>query len=143
VNVWSEDRRIARFWSKVDRSGGPDACWPWAGSLSGGYGHLRFNKSYTYSHRVAWTLTNGPVVDGMVIDHLCRNRACCNPAHLEPVTNRENLLRGVGWVADHARRTHCPAGHPYSPENTRLSARNQRHCRACSRDRKRRLRAAA
>ncbi|WP_414654556.1 HNH endonuclease signature motif containing protein [Intrasporangium sp.] len=79
----------------------------------------------------------GPIPEGLVLDHLCRNRACCNPAHLEPVTIRENILRG-----EPANRTHCPHGHAYTPENTRID-NNMRSCRTCIRERARRRRAVA
>jgi hypothetical protein len=89
------------FWSKVDQSGGPDACWPWLGKINrGGYGEYRqrgSRASLRYSwraHRVAFELVIGPIPSGLVIDHLCRMRACVNPGHMEPVTHLENLRRG-------------------------------------------------
>ncbi len=131
-----------RFWIKVNKDGpipvcrsdlGP--CWVWTGKLStgarGGYGHLRIGNSNPPAHRVAYELLVGPIPAGLVIDHLCRNRACVNPAHLEPVTNRENLLRGVGAPASHARKTHCIHNHEFTPENTRLGLNGRRQCRTC------------
>jgi hypothetical protein len=72
----------------------------------------------------------------MTIDHLCRRPLCCNPLHLEAVTMRENLMRGNGWSGRNARKTHCPQGHPYSPENTSVRD-GSRHCRTCHRERER------
>src|SRR5574342_701445 len=83
------------FWSRVDRSAGPDACWPWLGARNPkGYGRRHFRGAVTLAHRVAFILTKGKIPEGHTIDHLCRNRACQNPAHLEAVPHRVNLLRG-------------------------------------------------
>jgi hypothetical protein len=82
-----------RFWEKVARKQ-PGDCWPWSGCLNGdGYGFLYWNSRNTAAHRLAFELMNGPIAEGMDIDHLCRRRACCNPAHLTPVTHKENLQR--------------------------------------------------
>lgn len=125
---------LDRFWEKVDRSGGPLACWPWLGVVSdNGYGKLN-NR---YAHRVAYQLAVGPIPDGLTIDHVkargCTRRDCCNPAHLEPVTRGENALRGDSRNARNARKTHCRRGHEFTPENTRISKRGHRECRTCSR----------
>ena len=121
-----------RFWQKVDRSGGPDACWPWlGGKCSDGYGTFWVGGKTVGAHRVAYTLLVGPVPDGLTLDHLCRARGCVNPAHLEPVVHRINVLRGASFSATNAQATHCPNGHPYDEKNTRFRPRGGRECRAC------------
>lgn len=116
----------------------PSGCWEWQGAKAGaGYGVLLRDRRMAYTHRVAYELFVGPIGDGLHIDHLCRNRICCNPDHLEPVTVRENNLRGEGLAAQESQRTHCPRGHEYTPENTRISKHNERNCRACGREKAR------
>lgn len=83
-----------RFWSKVDQLTSPEGCWPWLGHrMPRGYGQVRVGTTHWLAHRVAYTLTFGPIPKGMVLDHLCRNTWCVNPDHLEVVTQRENLRR--------------------------------------------------
>jgi hypothetical protein len=95
-----------RFWAKVKKTSN---CWLWTGSLSRGYGRVRDRRSgkSVPVHRIAYELLVGPIPDGLTIDHLCRVRCCVNPTHLQPVTNRENILRGNGPAALSARRTSC------------------------------------
>lgn len=120
------------FWSRVDKSGGPDACWPWLGAKNQkGYGRRNFRGVVTLAHRAAYVISKGEVPDGFTIDHLCRNRACQNPAHLEAVPHRINLLRGNTIIARAASATHCPQGHPYDEANTKLARDGHRSCRAC------------
>lgn len=116
-----------------------DGCWTWTGCLSAdGYGNAKIAGRDVRVHRWAYESIGGKSIpDGLVLDHLCRNRACCNPEHLEPVTNRENVLRGIGFAAVNAAKTHCPQGHEYTPENTYVSRRGQRKCRTCKRARDR------
>lgn len=123
------------FWDRVDRSAGPDECWPWVGAIqSAGYGFI----TGKLAHRSAYELTVGPIPSGLTIDHLCCNRRCCNPSHMEVVTREENSRRGErtrasrsGGRPDLAARTHCLHGHEYTPENTRMS-HGARVCRACA-----------
>jgi hypothetical protein len=125
---------IERFWSKVAR-GGTGGCWLWtAGKFSEGYGQFWRDGRNLHAHRVAYELLVGPIPEGLNLDHLCRVRHCVNPAHLEPVTARTNLLRGVGQPARNARKTHCKNGHEFTPENTYEIRPGWRACRQCKRD---------
>jgi len=117
-----------RFWRYVEKS---DGCWLWTGFISP-TGYAKFGTPSLYAHRVAYEMEVGPIAEGFDLDHLCRVRHCVNPAHLEPVTHRENVLRGEGLAAKQARKTHCPKGHEYSEANTRLYA-GRRYCRECNR----------
>jgi HNH endonuclease len=135
VGLISDGRRprrpsvAERFWPRVDRRG-PEECWPWLGAVSHGYGVFPFSaeQSAARAHRVAYELLIGEIPDGLTIDHLCRNKLCQNPAHMEPVTGGENTRRA------HAAITHCPAGHPYDEANT-YRVNSTRYCRACGRAR--------
>lgn len=115
-----------------------DGCWEWTKTVNNaGYGQISVNGRQEMTHRVAYVLWVGPIPDGMQLDHLCRNRPCCNPAHLEPVTPRENYLRGESVCAQNARKTHCPRGHEYDEANTYVDKAGSRNCRACDREDKR------
>ncbi len=104
-------------------------CWEWLGRRnSSGYGMLGRRGA----HRLVYTLLKGDIPDGLQLDHLCRNRGCVNPDHLDPVTQKVNILRGVGATAQHARATHCPEGHPYEGDNLRVHTQGFRRCRACT-----------
>lgn len=109
------------------------SCWVWLGGQGKqGYGQLRWRGSSSMgAHRVAYEELRGPVPNGLHLDHLCRNRLCVNPDHLEPVTPVVNILRGFGAHAQNARKTHCKRGHEFTPENTYLIAGGGRACRAC------------
>lgn len=120
-----------RFWEKVSKDG-PGGCWLWTANLSGGgYGNFHLDGRERVAHRLAYEWLVGPIPEGLDLDHLCRVRRCVNPAHLEPVTRRENVLRSpIAIAAQHARKTHCPAGHEYTPENT-YTYNGWRCCRRC------------
>lgn len=136
MSGWIDLIRLSnRFWSKVDDSS-ENGCWPWTGGTSPkGYGRFYIEGRQYQAHRVAYELLAGPIPDGLVIDHLCRRPACCNPFHMEPVSNRENVLRGDTFCARNHAKTHCPKGHPYSGDNLNVRGRDRR-CRICERDSK-------
>ena len=126
----------ARFFAKVAAPTGDVAeCWEWSAHRRDGYGRFQAaTRTAVGAHRWSWEHFNGPIPAGLVLDHIYRNRACVNPWHLEPVSLRENIRRGV--VGEHLRRrTHCPSGHPYDDENTYRSRQGRRHCRTCLRAR--------
>jgi len=112
-------------------------CWLWLGHLDrNGYGKYWIAGRHDYSHRVAYERALGAIPTGLHIDHLCRNRRCANPLHLEAVTTRENTLRSpVAPSAINARLTECGHGHPFDETNTivekRGDGRTQRRCRTC------------
>ena len=131
-----------RFVEKIAIRPGP-ACWDWlAGRDHKGYGQFWLDGGTRLAHRVSYEYANGPIPNGLQLDHLCRNRACVNPAHLEPVTGRDNLLRGETKAAMNAAATHCSNGHAFDEVNT-YHWRGHRICRACGRDISRRKRAKA
>ena len=126
--------------SLLDRMMIGDGCWHWTGSKShNGYGKFTFKKKTITPHRAMYEMMVGSIPDGLQLDHLCRVRDCARPSHLEPVTNRENSLRGVAGLVNGAReasKTHCPSGHAYDAGNTWLDKeRGARHCRTCNRNR--------
>lgn len=128
---------MARLLQKTVKS---DGCWTWTGASRNGYGKLHFRGRMQEAHRVSYTLHVGEVPDGLHIDHLCRNRGCVNPAHLEPVTQFENNMRCDCASTRNARKTHCKRGHEFTKENTRLQkfgkskSWTMRICKACARE---------
>lgn len=140
----SQMLRDPYFWDNVLQIGD---CWQWRGPKNAtGYGRWsRWNASRggqtVLVHRIAYTLLVGEIPPGLVIDHLCRNTLCLNPDHLDPVTDRVNLLRGESPSAKAARATHCPQGHPLSGDNMRVYS-GARVCLTCKKDKDRRGKAA-
>lgn len=122
-----------RWWDRVD-IGTDVECWPWLQSTgSHGYGQSWDGVTVRLAHRMAWTLHHGEQVpNGMTVDHICRNRVCCNPGHLRLMTNVENARRNGA-----SQRTHCPTGHPYDDENTYRDPQGHRTCRTCAKERRR------
>jgi hypothetical protein len=131
-----------KFWSNVAKTA---HCWTWTGARHNtGYGLFRTEGRRLYAHRVSYLLAHGAIAHGLEVDHLCHgwadscaegdgcpHRLCVNPDHLEAVTTRVNNLRGRGFAAVAAKRTHCPQGHPYDETNTVVLADGKRRCRIC------------
>ena len=120
--------RIMKLVSKCHDTG----CWNFTGAIDPqGYGKTAFwdgtQWKNMFSHRLAYQLFRGPIPVGLTLDHLCRNTRCCNPDHLEPVTNAENIRRAAALI------THCPRSHEYTPENTGRTRLGARYCRECNR----------
>lgn len=113
----------------------PDGCWLWtANAHAQGYGKIKIAKKTMLAHRVSYELYVGKIAKGLHIDHLCRQPACVNPYHLEPVTKKENTLRGVGPSAQNAKKTHCKRGHELTSQNMYSYSTTRRICVACSRE---------
>lgn len=108
-------------------------CIVWHGNICkhSGYGKVTSSGKTRSAHIVEWEKINGPKPPNLVLDHLCRNRACVNPGHLDLVTQRVNTLRGVGPIAMNAKKTHCKHGHELSGENLLYTCRGCRRCKAC------------
>lgn len=132
-HVTSDDEFWIYALSRTNQHSQPEGCWEWDGAhTTAGYSTASLNRRPIYLHRFAYERMVGPIPEGLELDHLCRNRGCFNPAHLEAVTHAENMRRGH-WSS----KTHCPKGHPYDAENTRINnANGGRECRACIRARK-------
>lgn len=119
------DRRLSpSFWAKVQESAA--GCWLWTAATTNGYGRFTIGKVRYLSHRLTYETLISAVPDDLQLDHLCRNRLCCNPAHLEPVTRQENVRRGLRGEL----RTHCKWGHPLAGDNL-INRSGRRICRTC------------
>ncbi len=123
---------VDRFLLRVDRSGG---CWVWQGQLGHGYGVFWCGGKNVRAHRFAHEAFVGEIPQGLTIDHLCKNRACVRPEHLEAVTGEENTTRAIDFAGNVNRaKTHCIREHEFSPENTYVDKLGKRNCRACARE---------
>ena len=135
-----------RFWKKVNKDGPlsavrPDLgqCWLWTGAIISEqkpYGRVRRgpNKGRRFlAHVISYSDAKGAIPNGLELDHLCRIPQCVNPQHLEAVTHKVNTLRGKSPHAKNSKKTVCPQGHAYTPENTKINYRGSRECRICLR----------
>jgi hypothetical protein len=121
-----------RFWSKVERR--EDGCWIWRGALGNhGYGSFSVGGKNERVHVWSYERFVAPTPTGLVLDHLCHNTACVNPRHMEPVTQRENVMRSDGLTATLSRKTHCDHGHPLAGDNLIIRPDGHRRCRECVR----------
>jgi len=129
-----------RFWAKVDKNGPvpahrPDLgpCWVWTGARSRGYGILRLNYKNIRAHIMSFTWEYGETPEGQELDHLCRNRACVRPTHLEAVDHWTNVARGISPHGVNAAKDRCRNGHLFTAENTRINNQGARVCIECAR----------
>lgn len=123
----SPEIRAERY---IERTG---TCWIWKGTiLQSGYGQIVIrNTKKARAHRFMYERAKGKIPDGLQLDHLCRNKLCVNPDHLEIVTGRENLMRSTSFVAINARKTHCHKGHPLFGTNLNITPMGSRRCKEC------------
>lgn len=141
VELHADDERFRAKYTVLE-----NGCWQWLDVLnSSGYGTFSVNCRKQLAHRYIWEKTHGRIPKGLVIDHLCRNRGCVKIEHLEVVPPKENARRGdpdKRRGAHLREKTHCPQGHPYDQENTRIDTAGSRVCRQCGRERARERRLA-
>jgi len=127
----SEEKKNVRFWKhiQIDNASG---CWIWNGTIRNGYGRVHYKKGFKTAHRVVYEKLIGTIPEGMTLDHLCRNRSCVKPNHLEVTDMRTNVLRGFGATAINARKTKCKRGHLLRGKNVYwLPNGGGRACRKC------------
>ena len=127
------DNILNRLFSHIKKT---DTCWVWeSGKDKDGYGFTSIKSRYKLAHRVVYELLVGEIPQGLQLDHLCRNRSCVNPNHLEPVTSRENTMRGNGPSSLNAKKNLCKSGHEFTEKNTYIARRPndkvERQCREC------------
>tara|TARA_R110000851_G_scaffold156925_1_gene299466 strand:+ start:43 stop:492 length:450 start_codon:yes stop_codon:yes gene_type:complete len=119
-----------RFWNKVNKT---EDCWEWTSSKTKkGYGEFSYNSATKRAHRLSYEDINGKIPEGLEIHHICNNRICVNPKHLEAVTHLANIQISVL----RNKRTHCTKGHELTPDNL-VHRTNRAHteCATCNRDR--------
>lgn len=128
---------LKRFITKVSVPLLGGGCWDWsAAKNNNGYGVMHVKVGPRFAHRAAYEHWRGPLIQGLVIDHVCKNTGCVNPAHLQQVTQRKNVLLGNNFCAKHSKQTHCKRGHEFNLNNTYVSLSTKtprRQCKACRR----------
>ncbi len=124
---------MKRFWDKVEKT---DYCWNWkANKYKDGYGQFSIGKRKIAAHRYSYILARGDIQEDFVVDHLCGNKSCVNPLHLEVVTQKENVKRGIKNRTN-INKTHCKRGHIFDEENTYINSKGRKVCRQCIRDKR-------
>lgn len=121
---------MIRFFDKVDKT---ESCWNWTGHITNaGYGQFLFDGKTQKAHMVSYILEYGKIPNSLVIDHLCKNKKCVNPKHLEAVSQKENVNRGLAGKINNAQASKrvCPSGHKYN----RINKHWHRLCRKCRSD---------
>lgn len=140
-NRYKRKSSVSRFWAKVQKT---DHCWLWVAGTSKGYGMFYCDGKVQVAHLWIWEQVNGPVPEGLELDHAsskgCTSRNCVRLDHLEPVTHKENMLRGKGFASMNAQKTHCPKGHSYTGNNLYVNLNGWRSCKICKRADVRRFR---
>ncbi len=145
---WKRTAPETRFWAAVPAGLTDDECWSWQGTTSSaGYGVFWTGDAQAKAYRWAYEHLIGPIPVGLGLDHLCHSRSttcaggntclhrrCVNPRHLEPVSNTENVMRGLSFATKNARKTRCPRGHEYDVVNTYIPPKGGRTCRTCYRE---------
>lgn len=128
---------IQRFWTHVEHQ--ENGCWLWTGTVNAKYGAFKIgSRTYKtrrmlYAHRFIWEYLNGPIPDGLQLHHVCENKLCVNPEHLELLTVHDHVHKSPNNITYiNLHQTHCHRGHEYTPENT-YTFRGKRHCRECQR----------
>jgi hypothetical protein len=138
---------MERFWAKVNKT---ETCWLWTGCTTRpiplGYGRIRIGHKFVVAHRYAWMQVNGPIPEGLELDHLCKVRHCVNPDHLEPVDHLTNVRRGerglvINEMRDYEPMMECHEGHRMVGDNIYVRPDGYVQCRECNRRRARELRA--
>lgn len=119
----------SRFWTYVDKT---ETCWNWMGVTSKGYGYFMKKQRLVSAHRESYIMLVGNIEDNLTIDHLCRNKACVNPEHMELVSMKENILRSNNPAAINARKTHCIRGHELKGRHLYIDKGGGRNCRTCN-----------
>ena len=126
---WAGKDSMERFIDHIEILN--NGCWQWLGSLStSGYGKHYIGSTQFFAHRFSYTIFNNEIPKNLHIDHLCRNRGCVNPEHLEAVTRKTNILRGNGATAINNRKKYCKNGHPFIRENI-SKVPNGKRCKIC------------